>query len=387
MKGSRLAIEFDEIEVGQNPELPITNSALCQLSCVTRIIEPLKGYRVIWIRRLGLSDGADRDEYEPPAVADLAFGDQMLVTNPATVVLYMVACDLKQWIMQKLFFNICLLVAVVVFGNVAFAQKLSPPGSDMASIPGGTFWMGTDPAKIAEIAASFGIAKHPDIIAAETPRHLVTLSPFYLDRYEVTNVRFRKFLRRLPQWTSAQIPKKYNNGNYLKDWSGTNFPKGKANFPVINVSWFVAVAYCRFVGKRLPTEAEWEFAARGGLVDRSFPWGDEPVDSSRANYGGSKINKTVAVSSYPANGYGLFDMAGNVWEYMADEWQPYPSGAQTNPVTGVSRFADDSFLKVTTRRVIRGGSWGGSPLNLRVTYRDSHPPDGARDFVGFRCAK
>ncbi|MEP6788519.1 MAG: SUMF1/EgtB/PvdO family nonheme iron enzyme [Acidobacteriota bacterium] len=257
----------------------------------------------------------------------------------------------------------------------------------MASIPGSSFWMGTDATKIPEIAKAFGIEKHPDLISTETPRHRVTIRPFYLDKYEVTNVQFRKFIHKHRQWSVARMPKQFENGNYLKGWSGNDFPKGKVNFPVVNVSWFAAVAYCQSVGKRLPTEAEWEFAARGGLVDQIFPWGNEQVDASRANYGGSKLGAASAVGSYAPNGYGLFDMSGNVWEFMADEWQPYTEETRFDPVAGGDRFLSGSYLMVKTRRVIRGGSWGGAPLNLRVTYRDSHPADGARDFVGFRCAK
>lgn len=280
-----------------------------------------------------------------------------------------------------------LLLIFVMFHSASSAQKSRSKDSSMALIPGGNFKMGTESSRIQQIAEAFNIKAHLDLIQSETPQHLVTISPFYLDKYEITNVQFAKFIKKNPQWTAAGVPKQFNNGNYLKDWTGTDFPKDKANFPVVNVSWYSAVAYCRSVGKRLPTEAEWEFAARGGLVDKDFPWGSEPVDKTRANYGGSKLNTTVAVGSYAANDYGLFDMAGNVWEFMADEWQPYTVGVQTNPVAGGNLFLDETFLKVTTRRVIRGGSWGGSPLNLRVTYRDSHPPDGARDFVGFRCAK
>jgi len=257
----------------------------------------------------------------------------------------------------------------------------------MVRIPGATFRMGTDASKISEIATAFNISKHPDLIQAETPQHTVTINAFYLDRYEVTNAAFQKFIRARPEWSSAHIPERFHNRNYLKDWNGDNFPKGKSNHPVVNVSWYAAVAFCRWSGKRLPREAEWEFAARGGLKDKTFPWGDEPVDSSRANYAGSKINGTTPVGSYAANGYGLFDLAGNVWEFMADEWAPYPDLPQVNPVAGRKLFLDQSFYEVTTRRVIRGGSFAGSPLNLRVTYRDSHPPDGAQAFVGFRCAK
>ena len=246
--------------------------------------------------------------------------------------------------------------------------------------------MGTDPSEIARLQQVFAI-RRADLFSAEVPRHTVTIDSFYLDRHEISNSQFRKFLDKNPQWRQDRIPKQYHNGNYLKHWKGNNYPKEKARHPVTNVSWYAAVAYCLYAGKRLPTEAEWEYAARGGLTGKAFPWGDEAVDKTRANYIGSNIGGTTPVGSYPANGYGLFDMAGNVWEYLADEWQPYASAAQMNPVAGGDLFLDGTFLKVTTRRVIRGGSWGGAPVNLRVAYRDSHPPEGAQEFVGFRCAQ
>ncbi|HTK38504.1 MAG TPA: formylglycine-generating enzyme family protein [Pyrinomonadaceae bacterium] len=282
---------------------------------------------------------------------------------------------------------ICLIFAItpiVVFTQPSRQHERSH--KSMVRILGATFRMGTDVSGISYIAEAFGVKKHPDIIQAETPQHTVTIGPFFLDKHEVTNSEFKKFVKKYPQWTAARIPKQINNGNYLKDWNGNDYPKGKANYPVVNVTWYAAVAYCQSLGERLPTEAEWEYAARGGLIDKTFPWGDEPIDKTRANYAGSGIKRTTPVGSYPANGYGLFDMAGNVWEFTADEWGPYSGGAQNNPVNGGNLFLDNSFLGVTTRRVIRGGSWGGAPLNLRVTYRDSHPPDGAREFVGFRCA-
>ena len=256
----------------------------------------------------------------------------------------------------------------------------------MVLIPGATFRMGTDLSEIPRLQQVFGVTR-ADLFSAEVPRHAVTIDPFYLDRYEVTNSRFKKFLDQNPGWRRERIPARYHNGDYLKHWGVNSYPKGKANHPVTSVSWYAAVAFCRWAGKRLPTEAEWEYAARGGLQGRAFPWGDEPVDKSRANYGGSGIGGTTPVGSYPANGYGLFDMAGNVWEYLADEWGPYPSSPRVNPVAGGDLFLGDTFYAVNTRRVIRGGSWGGSPVNLRVAYRDSHPPEGAKDFVGFRCAQ
>ncbi len=287
-------------------------------------------------------------------------------------------------LMRILPIGLCL-VALTLPAAAQNSRKTN--SKSMARIPGATFKMGIDASEVAAIAAAFDIAKHPEIIQAETPQHTVTINSFYLDKYEVTNAQFQTFLSAHLEWLAVQIPKRFDNGNYLKDWNGGAFPEGKANHPVVNVSWYAAVAFCQSQGKRLPTEAEWEFAARGGLSNKTFPWGDAPVDKTRANYRGSNLKTTTPVGSYPANGYGLFDMAGNVWEFMADEWAPYSASPQKNPVAGGNLFVDKSFLEVTTRRVIRGGSWGGAPLNLRVTYRDSHPPDGARDFVGFRCAK
>jgi formylglycine-generating enzyme required for sulfatase activity len=277
--------------------------------------------------------------------------------------------------------------------NVAATPSVFPGLSNddvrdksMVLIHGATFQMGTEPSDVAHLQQVFGI-KRADLFSAEIPRHTVTIDSFYLDRYEVTNSQFKKFLDKNSRWRQDRIPARYHNGNYLKQWNGNNYPKEKAHHPVTNVSWYAAVAYCQWKGERLPTEAEWEYASRGGISGKAFPWGDESVDKMRANYRGSDIGGTTPVGRYPANGYGLFDMAGNVWEYSTDEWGPYASSPQVNPVAGGDLFMAGTFLNVTTRRVIRGGSWAGAPINLRVTYRDSHPPEGAQDFVGFRCAK
>lgn len=120
-----------------------------------------------------------------------------------------------------------------------------------------------------------------------------------------------------------------------------------------------------------------------------FPWGNDLVDATRANYSASGIGMTTPVGRYPPNGYGLYDLAGNVWEYCLDEWQEdfYAISPLQNPIAGAGGFTNDYYRQVTTRRVIRGGSWGGAPVNLRVAYRDSHPPTGAGDHVGFRCVR
>ncbi|MDT5296344.1 MAG: hypothetical protein QOJ76_3224 [Acidobacteriota bacterium] len=256
----------------------------------------------------------------------------------------------------------------------------------MARVAGATFRMGTDAGDIAHLQQVFGI-KRAGLFDGEVPRHAVTIDSYYIDRHEVTNAQFKRFIDRNPYWRPGRIPAKYHNGDYLKHWSGDTYPAGEAERPVVNVSWYAAAVFCRSEGKRLPTEAEWEYAARGGLDDKQFPWGDELPDKTRANFRASGLGAPAPVGSYPPNGYGLYDMAGNVWEYTADEWGPYPSEPQTNPLAGGNLFAGDGYPAVTGRRVIRGGSWAGTPLNLRVAYRDSHPAEGARDFVGFRCAK
>lgn len=281
-----------------------------------------------------------------------------------------------------------LVLAVMTLGSISpvFAQGKGKGG--MVPVPGSTFDLGTDAADIPRLLETFNV-KRAEIFSGESPRHRVRIDPFYMDAYEVTNAQFKQFVDKNPQWQAEKIPARLHNGKYLGDWSGGEFPKGRENYPVVNVSWYAAVAYCRSQGKRLPTEAEWDFAARGSLEGKIYPWGDAAPDKTRANYSASGLGAARPVGSYAPNGYGLYDMAGNVWEYTADEWKAY-SGKNpltVNPVAGGSFFRDDSYLQATTRRVIRGGSWGGVALNLRTSYRDSHPAEGAGDHVGFRCVQ
>jgi len=266
---------------------------------------------------------------------------------------------------------------VILLGGSCAAQSASSPIalSGMALIPGATFEMGQDAADIPKLMEKFKIG-HAELFQEETPKLKVTIGSFYLDRDEVTNAQFKRFVDRNPEWGKDKIPAAPHNGKYLQHWNGNDFPADKADHPVTFVTWYAATAYCSSIGKRLPSEAEWEYAARGGLGGKAFPWGDEMPDKSRANYSASEINAPTKVGSYPANGYGLHDMAGNVWEYLADEWQNYPVKASTEP----------NYLQVKTRRALRGGSFGGAPVNLRVTYRDSHLPENAVEHVGFRCA-
>jgi formylglycine-generating enzyme required for sulfatase activity len=277
-----------------------------------------------------------------------------------------------------------LLASITASGQPIAAKK---PPDGMVRIAGTTFQMGQDASDIPRLQEMFKV-KRTEMFTDETPKHRVKLDPFYLDRTEVTNAAFKKFVDKLPEWQKGSIAAAFHNGKYLQDWNGTDFPAGKARHPVVFVSWYAAVAYCQAQGKRLPTEAEWEFATAGGLKSKAFPWGDEMPGPLRANFSASGLKAATEVASYPANGYGLFDMAGNVWEYLADEWQKYPEteAVQINPVAGGDLFPGNSFRQIKTRRSIRGGSFGAAPINMRVTFRDSHLPENAGDHVGFRCA-
>jgi formylglycine-generating enzyme required for sulfatase activity len=227
-----------------------------------------------------------------------------------------------------------------------FAQpEVSTAPNGMVRLAGGTFTMGSDARKIDDLMARFG-TKRRELFAAEMPAHDVTLRPFFIDRTEVTNGEFNKWM-----------PKAY--------------PPGDSDLPVTFVTWMQASAYCASIGKRLPSEAEWEFAAGAG-AGAEYPWGDAMPETSSANWQGAGIGKPTRVGRYLPNAAGLYDMSGNVWEFVEDDWRDDYTPAS-------APFPD--------RKVIRGGSFGGSPINLRVRYRDSHPANGPGPHVGFRCAR
>ena len=272
---------------------------------------------------------------------------------------------------------IVITLSVAVHAQVAFIDPARLV--NMAYIPGATFEIGTDEADIPGLMQKFGV-RRAELFLEESPRHRVTIGAFYLDRTEVTNAQFKTFVDSNPSWHKDKAASELHNGKYLQHWNGSDIPVGAEDLPVTFVSWFAAAAFCHSQGKRLPTEAEWEYAARGGIDGKTFPWGDEMPDKMRANYGASDIKRPVKVGSYPANGYGLHDMAGNVWEFLADEWQKYPAKARVD-TPGKATSAD-----IKTRRALRGGSFGGGVVNLRVGYRDSHLPENAAEHVGFRCA-
>lgn len=248
-------------------------------------------------------------------------------------------------------------------------------------IPGGRFEMGTERASIEALRERYGLG-WPGVFENEAPARPVTLSPFSMDATEVTNDQFQSFVADHPAWTRERVAREQHNGDYLAHWVDGAPPADRGDHPVVNVTWGAAQAYCRSVGGRLPTEAEWEYAARAA-DDREFPWGDASPDAALANYSATGVGRTMPVASYPPNDAGLYDMAGNVWEWLLDPWEDaHAAAAATNPgsdAPGTTTGPDE-------RRAVRGASFDGSVANLRTRWRDSHLVSNATGFVGFRCA-
>ncbi len=281
---------------------------------------------------------------------------------------------------MKSFFAIAMLYVVPY--SVSYAQERSMDGA--VPITGGTFLMGTDRAEIAGLKSRYQI-DFPGIFENESPAHEVTVSNFRMDRFEVTNALFFEFLKAVPEWKKNRIDDNAHNGNYLADWQDGRYPDEGAELPAVSITWAAAQSYCRWRGGRLPTEAEWEYVARSG-DNREFPWGDDLPSPDLANYHASGHGKPIKVGGYPPNEFGVYDLAGNVWELLLDVWVPdYPVAAQLDPVAG-GPVADEHIVNIDGRRALRGASFGGSVVNLRTRWRDSHVVSNATDFVGFRCA-
>lgn len=231
------------------------------------------------------------------------------------------------------------------------------------------------------------------------PPHRVSVDSFYIDMHEVTNEQFAMFLNEKKP-TEGEEGVRFNwvvirddlTGAARASWWPTEitYEKGEysamegfENYPVIVVSWYAANEYCRWAGKRLPTEAEWEYAARGGQKEKIYPWGNAiptgGVIFDRAWQSNLAPPPTAPVGSYYPNGYGVYDMAGNVWEWTYDWYDPkyYEKSSHSNP-----KGPETGEVKV-----MRGGSWFNSPDALRVALRNYAPPDVLNEDVGFRCAK
>ena len=222
----------------------------------------------------------------------------------------------------------------------------------------------------------------------------IYVEAFYIDTYEVTNAQYKKFIDANRQWQKDQILDKYHNGGYLDYWYGNNYPTDKGDYPVTHVSWYAAMAYAHWADKRLPTEAEWEKAARGGLVGTKYPWGDV-IDVSKANYSESSIGGTTSVGMYPANDYGLYDVSGNVFEWCLDPNAHYRVSqgkitSEVKPISGMeTTHLVHNFTEVEDfpERTVRGGCWSNSANGVQVGRRQTHKPSFAYGEVGFRCVK
>lgn len=260
-------------------------------------------------------------------------------------------------------------LAIALGASLAACLSKQPDG--MTTIPAGDFVMGSDDVALEEEARALGITK-PWVLDA-TPAHPVNLPAYFIDRLEVTNAEYFLFAAA----TGAPA---------LPHWKYDRPTPEQERLPVFYVSWFESDAYCRWAGKRLPTEAEWEKAARGGN-GTLYPWGDA-FSRDRANVGGLYAN-LFAVGSFPKgrSPQGVMDLIGNVWEWTADWYQAYPESEYSSDAYG-ERF-----------RVVRGNSLGGLghfeseeldtvvAAEARAAYRLYFPPNAALEDVGFRCVR
>lgn len=320
-------------------------------------------------------------------------------------------------------------------GKISEGSGAAATHAGMVWVAGGTFSMGADNKQASE---------------DEYPKHKVTVDGFWIDVTEVTNAQFAAFVKatgyittaeKKPDWEELkkQVPpgtpkpdesvlvaaslvfkapkQNVSLSDYSQwwewkegaDWKHPHGPgsdiKGKENYPVVHVSWYDAEAYCKWAGKRLPTEAEWEFAARGKLENNIYPWGNESVNTGKpkanswqGNFPGKNTEEdkfyfSAPVKSFVANGYGLYDMAGNVWEWCADYYNnKYYStlnkDGATNPKGANKSFDPDEPYAI--KRVIRGGSFlcnDSYCSGYRVARRMKSTEDSGMEHVGFRCVQ
>jgi formylglycine-generating enzyme required for sulfatase activity len=210
----------------------------------------------------------------------------------------------------------------------------------------------------------------------EYPRHDVYVDAFYIDKFEVTNGQYLAFVKA----TGHRVPQNPNNPT-RNLWQGDTISEALVDRPVINVDWADAVAYCSWAGKRLPTEAEWEKAAKG-TSDRRFPWGNVEPTNKHLNFNQRWIGEKtlMPVGSYEAgkSPFGVYDMAGNVWEWVQDWYDPkyYEKSPAKNP----------KGPETGTRRVLRGSGWQNETPTVRIFTRVDSDPTVRNESTGFRCA-
>ncbi len=317
--------------------------------------------------------------------------------------------------------------------NTTVEKSTAVSYDGMVKISGGEFLMG---------------ASDKEGRSDEYPQHKVRVNSFWMDATEVTNAQFEKFVKATGYITTAEIKPNWeeikkqlppgtpkpdesllvaaslvftptatavdlNDASQWWRWTkGANWKhphgpestiKGKENYPVVHISWEDANAYAKWAGKRLPTEAEWEFAARGGLIDKKYFWGNEAPETGKfkaniwqgkfpyQNTAADKFTRSAPVKSFSSNGYGLYDMAGNVWEWCSDWYTPeyykeLGSNIADNP-KGPSK-SYDPMEPTIPKRVVRGGSFlcnASYCKGYRVTARMKSSPDTGLEHTGFRC--
>ena len=254
-------------------------------------------------------------------------------------------------------------------GSMVEEVAAAAPGPEgLVYIPEGEFLMGTDKVDTEAMGLRFGSAPY---YMNEKPQRKISLKGYYIDKYEVTNKDYQECVNAMKGRVRV-TPRSY--------WKNDTYPEGQEDYPVHSVHWYAAGAYCRWRSKRLPTEAEWEKAARG-IDGREFPWGNEyspDKSNNQSNFGGP-----IAVGKYESgkSPYGLYDMSGNVGEWVADWYKPYPGG---------EGYEDPKYGE--QYKVVRGGGWGGMghyslPLYYSTSHREKGKPTEAYNDVGFRCAK
>jgi formylglycine-generating enzyme required for sulfatase activity len=247
---------------------------------------------------------------------------------------------------------------------VAFAARAANAG-EMVLIPAGPFTMGNDRG-----------------LEDERPEHQIVLREFFIDRNKVTNGQFARFLNN--RGIAAAAGQRWydvddNDARIHRHGDAWRPDLGHESHPAVEVSWYGALAYCSWQGKRLPREPEWEKAARGN-DRRKFPWGNDPPDKTRAHFGGG-WNELKPVGSFPkgASPYGVLDMAGNGWEWVSSAYRPYPYDERDG--------RED--LKQEVIRGTRGGGHDARPQELTATHRGVHVsrnPRGGHHNISFRCA-
>jgi formylglycine-generating enzyme required for sulfatase activity len=263
-------------------------------------------------------------------------------------------------------------------GRAAIKKKMAGAPEGMVYVPGGEFVMGSPVG-----------TGHPD----ENPAHRACVNGYYIDRYEVTNARFNKFVEATGYVTEAEgRPESSLGRTWRTPYGPDSSSEDNPNSPVVCVSWSDADAYARWAGKRLPTEAEWEKAARG-TDSRTYPWGNDVSGeamkmniadkNSELSWRNSSVDdgfkEAAPVGSFPGgrSAYGVEDMAGNVWEWCQDWWgdEYYKSGQVMNP----------QGPQTGEVRVIRGGSWFYDAYGARTTHRSYRRPEASGAATGFRC--